>query len=180
MAVPIGSTPKDFANPDANLPPYIRVSGTNTGDLEAGPAWLKSCKVETVAQREALLAGASTLLFGFDHCSMFETPFVILWVVSHDACLQPVGQGAVPFGPHEMGVADLRGGRRVEGARGLLEQVGDRDVAARRVGGGLVVLDACRQQILLEQDVVSNLVVQARQYLPVTGILDELDAQARG
>jgi transposase len=49
VAVPIGSTPKDFVNPDANLPAHIRIFGTNTGDLKACAAWLKVCKVETVA-----------------------------------------------------------------------------------------------------------------------------------
>lgn len=49
VAVPVGSTPEDFVNPDANLPAHIRIFGTNTGDLEACAAWLKVCKVETVA-----------------------------------------------------------------------------------------------------------------------------------
>ena len=49
VAVPAGSAPKDFVNPDANLPPHIRIFGTNTGDLEACAAWLKVCQVETVA-----------------------------------------------------------------------------------------------------------------------------------
>jgi len=49
VAVPPGSPPADFVNPDANLPPYIRVFGTNTADLEAIAAWLKQCSIQTVA-----------------------------------------------------------------------------------------------------------------------------------
>src|SRR5271166_5516885 len=118
-------------------------------------------------------------LLGFNLCSMFETPLVILWVIPHDARLQTVGQGAVPFGPHEMSVADIRDCRRVEGVPRLREHVRDRNVAVRRTRGGLVVFYACRQQILLEQDVVRLLVVQGRPYRPVDGILNELDAQSR-
>lgn len=49
VAIPIGSAPENFVNPDANLPAHIRIFGTNTGDLEACAAWLKLCQVETVA-----------------------------------------------------------------------------------------------------------------------------------
>ena len=49
VAVPIGSPPADFVNPEANLPPFVRVFGTNTWPLEALASWLLTCGVTTVA-----------------------------------------------------------------------------------------------------------------------------------
>jgi len=49
VAVPPGSTPAGFVNPEKNLPPFIRVFGTNTADLEALALWLRQCGVTTVA-----------------------------------------------------------------------------------------------------------------------------------
>jgi hypothetical protein len=49
VAVPIGSTPPDFVNPQPQLPPFVRVFGTNTCDLEALASWLSACGVTTVA-----------------------------------------------------------------------------------------------------------------------------------
>jgi transposase len=49
VAVPPGSPPADFVNPDANLPAFVRIFGTNTADLEALALWLKQCAVTTVA-----------------------------------------------------------------------------------------------------------------------------------
>ena len=49
VAVPPGSPPADFVNPDKNLPAFIRVFGTNTADLEATAVWLQQCGVQTVA-----------------------------------------------------------------------------------------------------------------------------------
>jgi len=49
VAVPVGAPPADFVNPEANLPPFVRIFGTNTCDLEALASWLRQCAVTTVA-----------------------------------------------------------------------------------------------------------------------------------
>jgi transposase len=49
VAVPAEDVPADFVNPDAKLPPGVRKFPTNTEDLEALAAWLKTCGVTTVA-----------------------------------------------------------------------------------------------------------------------------------
>jgi len=49
VAVPPGSTPAGFVNPSPNLPPFVRVFGTNTADLEALVLWLQQCGITTVA-----------------------------------------------------------------------------------------------------------------------------------
>ena len=49
VAVPVEDMPAGFINPDAKLPGGVRKFGTNTGDLEALAAWLKDCRVTTVA-----------------------------------------------------------------------------------------------------------------------------------
>lgn len=49
VAVPVGSGPEGFINPDCQLPPGVRKFGAMTGDLEALAAWLKDCHVQTVA-----------------------------------------------------------------------------------------------------------------------------------
>jgi transposase len=49
VAVPVGSPPSDFVNPQPNLPPFVRVFGTNTPDLEELALWLRQCGVTTVA-----------------------------------------------------------------------------------------------------------------------------------
>ena len=49
VAVPVGSTPPGFVNPEANLPPHVRVFGTNTKDLHALAKWLQECNVTSVA-----------------------------------------------------------------------------------------------------------------------------------
>jgi transposase len=49
VAVPVDAPPKDFVNPEKNLPPFVRVFGTNTADLEALALWLKQCGITTVA-----------------------------------------------------------------------------------------------------------------------------------
>lgn len=49
VAVPAGSTPAGFINPSPDLPPFVRVFGTNTADLEALTLWLRQCGVTTVA-----------------------------------------------------------------------------------------------------------------------------------
>lgn len=48
-AVPVDAPPAAFVNPQANLPPFVRVFGTNTCDLEALALWLRECGVTTVA-----------------------------------------------------------------------------------------------------------------------------------
>jgi transposase len=49
VAVPVGSPPADAVNPEPNLPPYVRIFGTNTRDLEQLATWLRQCGVTTVA-----------------------------------------------------------------------------------------------------------------------------------
>lgn len=49
VAVPVGSTPAGFVNPEPKLPPFVRVFGTNTCDLEALALWLRECGITTVA-----------------------------------------------------------------------------------------------------------------------------------
>jgi transposase len=49
VAVPVADVPAGFVNPDAKLPAGVRKFGTNTADLEALAAWLKTCGVTTVA-----------------------------------------------------------------------------------------------------------------------------------
>lgn len=49
VAVPVGAPPAEFVNPEANLPPFVRIFGTNTRDLEALASWLLQCGVTTVA-----------------------------------------------------------------------------------------------------------------------------------
>ena len=43
------AAPAGFVNPDAQLPVGVRKFGANTCDLEALAAWLKACRVQTVA-----------------------------------------------------------------------------------------------------------------------------------
>jgi transposase len=49
VAVPVDAVPEGWINPEPNLPPGVRVFGTNTGDLEARAAWLQDCGVKSVA-----------------------------------------------------------------------------------------------------------------------------------
>jgi transposase len=49
IAVPLDAVPAAWINPDPNLPPGVRIFGSNTGDLEAIAAWLLDCGVQTVA-----------------------------------------------------------------------------------------------------------------------------------
>jgi transposase len=49
VAVPTDGVPAEWIHPDPNLPPNVRIFGSNTGDLEAIAAWLKDCGVKTVA-----------------------------------------------------------------------------------------------------------------------------------
>jgi transposase len=49
VAVAAEDVPAGFVNPDRKLPAGVRKFGSNTGDLEAIAAWLKECRVETVA-----------------------------------------------------------------------------------------------------------------------------------
>jgi len=49
VAVPVADVPAGFVNPDPQLPAGVRKFGTNTCDLEAIAAWLKTCHVTTVA-----------------------------------------------------------------------------------------------------------------------------------
>jgi transposase len=49
VAVPPESVPAGFVSPLPNLPPYVRVFGTNTSDLEALACWLVACGILTVA-----------------------------------------------------------------------------------------------------------------------------------
>jgi transposase len=49
VAVAAADVPAGFVNPDAKLPAGVRKFGAYTGDLEALAAWLKECRVTTVA-----------------------------------------------------------------------------------------------------------------------------------
>jgi transposase len=49
VAVPVEDVPAGFRNPDPKLPAGVRKFASHTADLEAIAAWLKTCRVTTVA-----------------------------------------------------------------------------------------------------------------------------------
>jgi hypothetical protein len=184
--------------PSARSQPTISVVGVQTGDLPSPPA--ESTRRRTRAhaadgrqllhlgrgehgrqRREASMAVPGSRPFSMvgmhQHLGQVrETASVVNRIFPSDASLEPLRDDGIALRVgDEVGVAQAGRGVRFECLFDGTEEIADRDIVKRRVRMRPAVFDTGREQVLLDENHMDELVGHRRQSASMAWALDQAD-----